>query len=33
MAYLAPGVGHATYDLGKTAARAMTDFFRKVFAL
>jgi dipeptidyl aminopeptidase/acylaminoacyl peptidase len=28
-----PGVGHATYDLGETAARAMRDFFTKVFAL
>lgn len=28
-----PGVGHATYDLGERAARALTDFFRRVFSL
>jgi hypothetical protein len=27
------GIGHATYDLGDTAARAMGDFFQKVWAL
>ena len=27
------GVGHATYDLGDTAARALVDFFQQVFAL
>lgn len=27
------GIGHATYALGETAARDITDFFKKAFAL
>lgn len=27
------GIGHATYDLGETAARDVTNFFKKTFAL
>ena len=27
------GVGHATYDLGERAAKDVTDFFRRTFAL
>ena len=27
------GIGHATYALGETAARDITDFFKKAFVL
>jgi hypothetical protein len=33
MAHLTPGVSYVTYDLGATAALAITDFFQQVFTL